>query len=144
MPLLAKWRHHELSFSLRWACIYFSLVNILWVVYALTAGLGLRFFANKNPRKFNLELFQELICGLAYAIPLVGYHKPIDFIGFYIQINMECFSLFISFIYVYLSSLILAVFMRKCLGRHLCKSSQFSIAMLNGTCRTFQTFLCKQ
>ena len=29
-PLFAKWRHHELSFSLRWTCIYFSLVYILW------------------------------------------------------------------------------------------------------------------
>ena len=29
VALLAKWRHDELSFSLCWACIYFSLVNIL-------------------------------------------------------------------------------------------------------------------
>ena len=32
MPLLAKWRHHELSFSLRWSRIYFSLVYIFFLL----------------------------------------------------------------------------------------------------------------
>ena len=35
---------------------------------------------------------------------------------------------------VYLSYFILAVPMRKCLGKHSCMSSAFPIAILNGTC----------
>ena len=32
VPLIAKWCHHELSFSLRWACIYLSLVYTLSLI----------------------------------------------------------------------------------------------------------------
>ena len=31
VPAIAKWRHRELSFYLRWACIYLSLVYIPWL-----------------------------------------------------------------------------------------------------------------
>ena len=59
MPLFAKWRHDELLFSLRWTCIYFSLVYILWVGLSSTLIF--------------LPCWQRLVCHAPSAFTVLFY-----------------------------------------------------------------------
>ena len=96
VPLLAKWRHHELSYYLLWACIYLSLVYVPWL-WEPYKGLRLVNFIIDVCIPMKISRSQLINCFARYDYKLIllwhkNFHTMSPFINtllFYINIVCE-------------------------------------------------------